>query len=189
MKKILLLTVFFIGLSKSYGQLHLGVKAGANLTKIDGEGFSDKFALGYQLGGYTYYDFTKALGLQLEVQFNQTNTKIEDRYVDVLLNTFDKKKKLNYVSVPLLLRVNSQGFITLLGGPQFSFLSNSNQSILQNSKKLFKKTDLGLVAGVEINLRPLRIYGRYTWGFSDVSNIGDSPNSRQIQVGLAANLF
>ncbi|MBK1896218.1 porin family protein [Chryseobacterium paridis] len=189
MRKMFFAILLFAGLAEGSAQLHLGAKAGANLTKIDGEAFRDKFALGYQLGGYAYYDFSKAFGLQLEVQFNQSNTKIEERYSEVLFNVFDKKKKLNYISVPVLLRLNTKGLITIVGGPQFSFLANSDETTLQNSKRLFKKTDFGLVAGVEVNFKPFILYGRYTWGFSKISEIGDSPKSRQIQIGLAANIF
>ena len=33
-------------------QFHLGVKAGANITKVDGKSFKDEFRYGYHLGGF-----------------------------------------------------------------------------------------------------------------------------------------
>ncbi|SDQ98617.1 Outer membrane protein beta-barrel domain-containing protein [Chryseobacterium soldanellicola] len=189
MRRFFLGASIIFGLSSTSAQLHLGAKTGANLAKIDSESFDDRFKLGYQLGGFAYYDFSNSLGLQVEVQFNQSNTKVEERYSSVLTNTFDRGKRLNYVSVPVLLRINSSGLITFVGGPQFSFLANGEEGILDNSKRLFKKTDFGMVAGAEINFRPLFIYARYIWGFSSISDIGDKAHSRQIQLGLGVKIF
>lgn len=189
MKKILFVSFLMLGVFNGNAQLHLGAKAGANLTKIDGESFKSKYQLGYQLGGYVYYDFSNAIGIQTEVQFNQSNTKIADRYSDVLFDSFDKGKKLNYITVPVLLRLNSQGALTFLAGPQFSFLADSNRTILQNGKKLFKSSDVGLVAGVDLNLRPFIISARYIWGLSDISGTDNKANNRQIQLGIGFEIF
>lgn len=188
MKKIITATALFLSLF-SYSQVHLGAKGGVNLNKLDGKNFDSDFELGYQLGGFAYYNFTDFLGIQGEVLFNQTNTKITDNYKDILDNAFKRGKSLNYVSVPVLLRLNSEGLISFVAGPQFSFLASGNQSVLNNSKKLFKKSDFAFVAGAEINIRPITIYGRYIWGFSDVSNFGEKANSQQIQAGLSVRLF
>ncbi|MDY0986668.1 porin family protein [Flavobacterium sp. CFBP9031] len=188
MKKIITLISLFI-MTVTNAQLHIGAKAGANLNKINGNSFDDKFELGYQAGGFIYVDISSAIGLQGEVLFNQTNTTIEDSYSDVVNNAFKGKKSLNYISVPILLRINNEGFITFTAGPQFSFLADSEKSLKENGKKIFNNTDFAAVAGAEINLHPLIIYGRYSWGFSDISDFGGRSNSQQIQVGLALRLF
>ena len=188
MKNFFLLFALFFALT-GYSQIHIGAKAGANLTRLDGQAFDDNFEFGYQIGGFVYFNLTDFVGVQGEVLFNQTNTKISDDYRDVFDNAFKKDKTLNYVSVPVLLRLNSEGLITVVAGPQFSFLANNDESFRQNGKKLFKKTDFSFVAGAEINIRPLTIYARYVWGFSDVSDFGDKANSEQIQAGLALRLF
>ncbi|MFD2939147.1 porin family protein [Flavobacterium notoginsengisoli] len=188
MKKFFLLSALFVALT-GYSQIHIGAKAGANLSKLDGQAFDDKFEFGYQLGGFVYFNLTDFVGVQGEVLFNQTNTKVSDDYRDVFDNAFKKNKTLNYVSVPVLLRLNSEGLITILAGPQFSFLANNDDSFVKNGKKLFKKTDFSAVAGAEINIRPLTIYARYVWGFSDISDFGNKANSEQFQAGLSLRLF
>lgn len=188
--KIIFIAVFLVaGLCQSHAQLHVGAQAGANLTKMYGTAFSHRFKLGHQLGGYGYYDFTNFFGLELAVQFSQSNTKVSEKYKDVLLDAFDKGKKLNYINVPILLRLNSHGILTLVGGPQFSILTDRHKSILENGKNLFKSKNIALVTGFDLNLRPLVIYGRYLWGVSKVSNVGRDANSRQIQIGLGIELF
>lgn len=188
MKKLIAVASLFMSVL-SYSQVHIGAKAGVNMNKIDGKNFNSNFDLGYQLGGFVYYDFTDFVGIQGELLFNQTNTKITDDYKDIFKDAFKKDKTLNYISVPVLVRLNTGGLITVVAGPQFSFLASGNQSVLENSKKLFKKTDFAFIAGAEVNFRPLTIYARYVWGFSDISNFGEKANSQQIQAGLSLRLL
>lgn len=188
MKNFITATALFMSIL-CYSQIHIGVKGGVNMNKLNGKNFDSDFELGYQLGGFAYYNFTDFVGVQGEVLFNQTNTKITDNYKDIFNNAFKKDKTLNYISVPVLLRLNSEGLITVVSGPQFSFLASGNETILNNSKKLFKKTDFAFIAGAEVNIRPVTIYSRYVWGFSDVSDFGAKSNSHQIQVGLSLRLL
>lgn len=190
MKKTITKLTAFIAImlltTTAYAQeFHLGAKAGANLGKLDGVAYSQGFNLGYQLGGFVEYDFNDKWGLQGEVLFSQTNTKFRDSYQSVWDEKFEKKKTLNYVSVPLLFKYNPNGLISLHTGPQFSFLANKNDSTWENGKKLFKDTDFSLVAGAEVNLGPLFAYGRYVWGFSDINNaLKEKATTQQIQVGV-----
>lgn len=189
MKKFFLAIAIALASFNANAQLHLGAKAGANLTKIDGESFREKYKLGYQLGGYVYYDFSRMVGLQLEIQFNQSNTQVSDQYSDVLFDSFGRGKKLNYIALPVLFRINSQGGLTFLAGAQFSFLADSDKNVLQNGAKLFKGTNVGLVAGADLNLRPFIISARYVWGLSDISGTGNKATGRQIQLGLGFEIF
>ena len=190
MKKTITKLTAFIAImlltTTAYAQeFHLGAKAGANLGKLDGVAYSKGFKLGYQLGGFVEYDFNDKWGLQGEVLFSQTNTKFRDSYQSVWDEKFDKEKTLNYVGVPLLFKYNPSGLISLHAGPQFSFLANKDDSTWENGKKLFKDTDFSLVAGAEVNLGPLFAYGRYVWGFSDISNaLKEKATTQQIQVGV-----
>ena len=190
MKKTITKLTAFIAImlltTTAYAQeFHLGAKAGANLGKLDGVAYSQGFNLGYQLGGFVEYDFNDKWGLQGEVLFSQTNTKFRDSYQSVWDEKFEKKKTLNYVSVPLLFKYNPNGLISLHAGPQFSFLANKDDSTWENGKKLFKDTDFSLVAGAEVNLGPLFAYGRYVWGFSDINNaLKEKATTQQIQVGV-----
>ncbi|MDR6966885.1 hypothetical protein J2X31_000885 [Flavobacterium arsenatis] len=190
MKKVLLIIAFpFLFTTASQAQLHVGLKAGANMTKLDGNAFSDDFELGYQLGGFFYYNVSRGVGFQTELLFSQTNTKVRDEFSDVIEGAFSGEKKLSYVTVPILLRLNSEGLINFTAGPQFSFLASDDDTVLENGKKLFKKTDFGVVAGAEVNFRPVTVYARYVWGFSDISEFGEKANSQQIQLGMGLRLF
>ena len=55
----------------SFAQFSIGVKGGANITKIDGRSFSDEFKYGYHLGGFATIGLGGRFALQPEVLLNQ----------------------------------------------------------------------------------------------------------------------
>ena len=63
-------------------------------------------------------------------------------------------------------------FLSIEGGPQFSFLMDSEQSFADE----IKGSDFGLGVGATIHL-PLGLNAgaRYIWGFTNVSNLPDDP--------------
>lgn len=197
MKRILLsvLTVFAAVSIANAQAFHFGGKAGANMTKIDGQSFKDGYELGYQLGGFVEIDFNKNIGIQPELLFSQTNTKVASGFKDIYENIDNAlvgdKVKLSYLSIPVLLRINAGELLTFHAGPQFSILMNSNETLLDNGKDAFKKGDLAAVVGAQVNLKAFRIYGRYNIGLSDINDIDnqDKWKNQQIQLGIGIKIL
>lgn len=169
----------------------LGAKAGANMSKIQGQSFNDGFNLGYHLGGFAEIDFSKHFGIQPEVIFNQSSTKYEQHSSAI----FDNLKsgdniQLNYLSIPILLRINAGNLLTFHVGPQFGVLINNHETTYENGKDAFKKGDFGMIGGLQLNLKPLRVYGRYNIGLSDINDIGSQGKwkSEQIQLGIGLKI-
>jgi hypothetical protein len=94
--------------------------------------------------------------------------------------------KLNYLSIPLLLRYNIGGILSLNAGPQFSILLNNDKTLLQNGQSAFKNGDFAMVAGAQLNFKFLRIYGRYNIGLQNINDIDnkDKWTNQQIQAGI-----
>lgn len=197
MKRILLsvVTMFAVVSIANAQSFHVGAKAGANMTKIDGQSFKDGYELGYQLGGFVEIDFNKNIGIQPELLFSQTNTKVASGFNDIYENIDNAivgdKVKLSYLSIPLLLRINTGELLTFHVGPQFSILMNSDESLLDNGKDAFKKGDLAAVVGAQVNLKAFRIYGRYNIGLSDINDIDnqDKWKNQQIQLGVGIKIL
>lgn len=194
MKKTLLslFAVTLFALASHAQGFHLGAKAGANLGKIDGQAYKDGFNLGYQLGGFAEIDFSKTLGIQPEVLFSQTNTKTASNASDVISGAVNNdKKSLNYLSIPVLLRINAGNLLTFHVGPQYSILLNKHETILQNGVDAFKGGDFAAVVGAQLNLNALRIYGRYNIGLSNVNDITsqDKWKNQQIQLGVGFRIL
>ncbi len=191
MKKVILLlvgVVSFTSVTLAQG-FHIGAKAGANLGKINGQSFRDGFKLGYQLGGFAEIDFTKGFGIQPELLLSQTNTKVTDEPLSGL--KAGEKIKLDYLSVPILLRFNASKILTFNLGPQFSILTNNHKTTLENAGDAFKDGDFAMVAGAQVNVGALRVYGRYVAGLNNVNAITDANRWRhqQIQFGLGVKIL
>ena len=191
----LLSFVFCITLAQAQ-RLDFGAKVGANMTKIDGTKFKDGFELNYQVGFFGEIDFTEHLGIQPEVLFSQSTSTIDTNgFKNVYQNApgtlLKKDVKLNYLNIPLLLRINAGKLLTFHVGPQFSVLINDQKNLFQNGKQAFKSGDLAAVVGAQINISKLRIYGRYNIGLSNINDIDDSHKwkNQQLQLGVGFKIL
>lgn len=194
MKKIISLAILVIALSGAVHaqRFNIGGKAGANLTKITGKAFKEEYNLGYHLGLFAEVDLNKKWGIQPEVIWNQVNTHRASG-TDSVLNNWQNNTgsiQLKYLTIPILLRYNVGSLITLHLGPQFGIVTNKNNTLWKNGKEAFKSGDFSMVGGLQVNLKMLRVYGRYNIG---LSNISDAPNqdkwkSQQLQLGVGVAL-
>jgi hypothetical protein len=174
-------------------QFHLGAKAGANITKIDGKAFKDEFRYGYHLGGFMEVRMGNKFVLQPEVLFNQFTTSVDSSFNNVYHNAFNSAqsdRKLNYLSIPILLNYKLIGsFVSLQAGPQFGVLMNSDKNLLQNGGEAFSKGDLSMLGGVQFKIGMIRLNGRYMVGLSNLNDIGSSEKWKsegfQVSLGLA----
>ena len=170
-------------------QFHLGIKAGANIVKVDGKSFKQEFRYGYNVGGFAEIGLSPRLSFQPEVMFNQLSTTLDSNYKSIYQNVIasnQSKVKLNYLSIPLLLDYKFLGPIHLQAGPQFSVLMSQDKNFLQNGAEAFKNGDFSLVAGAQLKLAQLRVSGRYVIGLANINDIDnqDKWKSQVIQLSL-----
>lgn len=192
MKKLLLASIAFIAISMAVNAqagFRLGAKAGLNMSQVVGTSFNDGFYYSYHLGGFAEIDFNKLIGIQPELLWNQSTTQSASGISSINLNP-NQNVTLNYLSIPILLRVNLGSMLTLNAGPQFSILMNKNDNLLQNGQKAFASGDFGMVGGATLNLKTFRIYGRYVVGLKDIHEISqqDKWTNQQIQLGIGLKL-
>ena len=153
--------------------VHLGIKAGANLFKMNGESFSDEYKFGYNVGAFAQVNFTPNIGIQPELLFNQTNYRTGTQFSSIYPNGInDVKGKLNYLTVPVLLNIRPIPLLSILVGPQFGILLNQDEHLVDNTKDAFKKGDFSLVGGAQLNLASLMVGARYVVGLNDVNDLG-----------------
>ncbi|WP_026763304.1 porin family protein [Sediminibacterium salmoneum] len=187
MRKILFvaLLVFSGTLLHAQTGFRLGVKAGANLNKIDGQSFDQGFNFSYHAGAFAEIDFAKRWGIQPEVIWSQTATKPATN-LDAIYTTLPTNVKLDYLMVPILLRYSPIGLLSFVAGPQFGVLINKNENLLSNGQQAFKSGDFSMVLGAQVNLKVLRIYGRYNIGLQNINDFTDQQkwNTQQVQLGL-----
>lgn len=185
---LLALALVFSGTSFAQG-LHLGVKAGANIFKVDGKSFKEEYKFGYNVGAFAEINFSKEWGIQPEVMWNQLNYRTGDRFENVFPGGVnDVKGKLDYLSVPVLLSYTPTKVLSIQAGPQFGILLNQDKSLFQNGKEAFKKGDFSLLGGVQLNLGGLKVGGRYVVGLSDINDVDNKEKWKnqgfQLYVGV-----
>jgi hypothetical protein len=100
--------------------------------------------MGYMAGAFAEIDINKFIGIQPELLYSQTMTKrssfstlYNSRFTQAFLidNAYTR---LNYLSVPVLLRLNLGKLITFNAGPQFGILMGQDKNVLTNAENAFK---------------------------------------------------
>lgn len=174
-------------------QFRLGIKGGANITKVDGKAFRDEFKYGYHLGGFAEIGLGGKLSIQPEVLWNQYQTRVDSSFKNVYQDAASfsnyKDVKLDYLTIPLLLNYKVGSLLTLQAGPQYGILINQSQNLIENGKDAFKDGEFSMVGGAVINISKLRLTGRYLVGLNNISDISDQNKWKnqgfQLSVGLA----
>jgi len=176
LKFLALLTIALTLTTMSFAQggFHVGIKAGANIFKVDGTAMKDEFKFGYNLGGFAELKFSDKWGIQPEVMWNQTNFRTANNFNEIYPGgTNDLEGKLNYLSIPLLLSFTPAKIISFQAGPQFGILLNKDESLFENGKEAFKSGDFSMLGGVQLNIGALKLGGRYVVGLANINDIDD----------------
>ncbi|RYE16640.1 MAG: hypothetical protein EOP45_17150, partial [Sphingobacteriaceae bacterium] len=63
--------------------LKIGVKAGANLSKLDGKSFKDEFGLGYWAGAFAEVGLSHNWYLAPEVQFSENTQRSNSQFQSI----------------------------------------------------------------------------------------------------------
>lgn len=184
MKKYFIAIIAVLIFTNTHAQkaFHLIAKGGVNYGKIKGTSFKDGYNLGYHVGGSIEWDFSKAIGIQPEVLFSQVGADG---------TTPNQEAKLNYLSIPILLRINVGKILTINAGPEYSLLMNAQSTFINNVGDAFKKGNLSAVAGIQLNLKNLRAHLRYNIGLDNINDLNNSDNwkTEQIQLGVGLKIF
>jgi len=185
-----IVTLFLVNAASA--QFHIGVKGGANITKVDGKSFNQAFRYGYHIGGFAEIGISPSFRIVPEVLFNQYSTTLDSNYKEIYENVISSnqsKVKLNYLSIPILLDYKLAGPIHLQAGPQVGILMDQSRTFLENGGDAFKSGDFSMVGGVQLNLAKLRISGRYVIGLNNINDIDNRDKWKnqnvQLSVGLA----
>jgi len=172
----------------SFAQFHVGAKAGVNMTKIDGQSFSESFDYGYHVGGFAEIGLGNKWALQPEVLFNQYNSKTTTEFSDIYQGESFKNVTLNYLSIPLLLSYTPSKLLSLQGGAQVGILMDKSKTLAKNGQDAFKNGDFSLLGGVQVNLGSFKVSGRYFVGLNNINDVDSKDKWRnqgfQLSLGL-----
>ena len=169
-----------------------GVKAGLNMTSMsNGMAFDPGFGMGvgFRVGGflnmrwgYRTENSSKGTGLWgFQPELMYSNQAVKTDAGDI---------KMNYIAVPLLLKVYPTTALSLEVGPEFSYLMSTSPSTMAVDGAEIKVGDckgmnIGLAAGLAYDFEMgLTVGARYTYGFTDMAkNLKWKNSNIQITVG------
>jgi hypothetical protein len=183
---VLLLTVS----AATYGQrfdpdadkenfFRFGAKAGVNINKVQGKSYKEGFNYNFQAGGFLQFNFSKRFGIQPEVNFVQTTSEFTDDantiYDDLFRDGSQKKAKLNYLEVPVLLNINvgMSKRVKLQIGPSYGGLLKQTVDSLKANGNIYKNSEWSAIGGLWIQLPFVNIGARYKLGLTNINAIDD----------------
>ncbi|MBK8610157.1 MAG: PorT family protein [Chitinophagaceae bacterium] len=167
-----------------------GIKAGANINKITGKSYKDGFNFNFQAGAFLQFNFSSRFGLQPEVNFVQTSAEfsndVNDIYNDLFRSGSQKKSKLNFLEVPVLLNINvgSSKRVKLQIGPAYGGLLKQTVDSLKNNGDIYKNGEWAVIGGLWIQIPFVNLGARYKLGLTDLNSIDNRQTwkSQAIQV-------
>jgi len=184
------LCAFTLFLSASFGMLHaqdnnvnteFGVKGGFNMSNLidSGDDVNDNNVLyGFNAGVYATLPISDFVAIQPELLFTTKGAELE--YNNVLEG--NAKFRLNYIELPLLVRVNITKNFNVHAGGYASYLVSSK--VTGDGDIAFdeavdtddlNKFDAGVSAGLGVDFNPISVGVRYNYGLTTIGkerNIG-----------------
>lgn len=142
--------------------LHFGLKVGTNLSNVydaQGEQFVADSKFGLAAGAFLSIPLGKVIGIQPEVLYSEKGFKSTGM---LLGNSYALDRSTSFIDIPLLLTVKPIDLITIVAGPQFSFLLKDRNTFNSGTatvaqQKLFETDNirrnlLSFTGGADINL-------------------------------------
>lgn len=192
MKKAILPLIFILCISatNTFAQgFKFGIKGGTDINKLSGKSFRDEFSFGYHLGAFAEIGLGARFGIQPEFLFSQITADTSSQFSEVYQFNNVNEIKLSYLKIPLLLNYSPNKFLTLQAGPQYGILIDQSKNLLKNGRDAFSRGDFSMLAGIQLNITKIRLYGRYGVGLSNINDIDDQEKWKnqtvQLGVGLA----
>lgn len=199
MKKLILTIILSAGIVSSSvfaqdsttdkrGKMQIGAKIGGNYSNVydsQGEQFSADPTFGLAVGTFLKIPLGKYLGVQPEVMFSQHGFKA----TGVLFgSTYDLTRTTSYLEIPLLVSLKPFPGITILAGPQYSYLinvknqfKNASTTILQEQafdNDDLRKNTLAFTFGGDVDFDHLVVGARIGWDLTNNNADGTSSTPR-----------
>ncbi|HEV8515320.1 MAG TPA: porin family protein [Cyclobacteriaceae bacterium] len=208
MKKIIILSILAITCiaTRSHAQenndyrkqLMFGLKAGANYSNVydaQGEAFVAKAKYGFAGGVFLSIPIGRYFGIQPEVLYSQKGFNGKGT---LLGSSYDLSRTTSFIDVPLLVAIKPARFLTLLAGPQFSYLltqkdvfTNSSTTIQQEQafkNDNIRKNILCFVGGLDFNFNHLVLGARAGWDLRNNNGSDTSTTPRYKNAWLQATV-
>jgi hypothetical protein len=198
MKKILLITTAVMLISNMSSaqdnatdfreKAMFGLKIGANYSNVydtEGESFNADPKAGLAAGAFVVIPLGTYLGLQPELLFSQRGFHATGT---ILGGNYSMTRTLSYLDVPLLFAFKPSEFVSLVAGPQYSYLVNQKDvfdngvTSIEEEKEFendnIRKNMLCFTGGLDFTMKHLVIGTRAGWDLQKNNGDGSSSTPR-----------
>ncbi len=165
-----------------------GLRAGVNYSNVwdeEGQDFTADSKFGFAGGVFVGIPVGKYIGVQPELLLSQKGFQASG---SILGSTYSYVKTTTYLDFPLQVQLKPSPYLTVLLGPQFSFLLQENNTYTFNGDSAeqeeefendnIRKNILGFVTGVDINVNRFVLSGRVCWDLQHNKGDGTSTTPR-----------
>ncbi|MES2587328.1 MAG: porin family protein [Bacteroidota bacterium] len=179
-------------------ELTLGLKAGVNSSNVydsQGEQFNADAKLGLAVGAFVAIPLGELIGVQPEILLSQKGFQATGV---ILGSPYSFTRTTTYIDVPLLFAIKPVSFITIVAGPQFSYLvkqkdvfGTSTTNVLQEQEfenDDVRKNTMCATLGADINIKQLVIGTRVGWDLFKNNGDGTTTTPRYKNVWVQATL-
>lgn len=169
-------------------QFHFGIKAGANFANVydeRGEDFRADGKLGFAGGAFFSIPIGDMFGIQPEVLLSQKGFKGSGT---LLGSEYSLTRTTTFIDIPLFFAIKPLPLITILAGPQLSYLVKRKDSfdsglgdleiIEEFDNDNIRKNIVSGVLGLDFNFHPIVIGTRAGWDLLTNNGDGSSQTPR-----------
>ncbi len=201
MKNTLIITLALICYTISVNAqsgIAFGAKAGVNVSNVydsQTEDFNAEAKVGFAGGAFLSIPLGKFLGVQPELLFSQKGFRAKGR---IIATDYELTRTSNYIDVPLLLTLRPIPVLTIVAGPQYSYLI-SQKNVFKSAGATVAQTDefenddlrkntLCFTGGLDITIQHVVLGLRGGWDLRNNSVNESSTTPRYKNTWLQATL-
>jgi hypothetical protein len=179
-------------------KLQYGLKIGLNYSNVyntKGEEFVADGKFGLATGGYIAIPIGTYMGVQPEILFSQKGFQATGK---ILGSTYKFTRTSNYLDVPIFFALKPSEFLTVLAGPQYSYLlkqkdvfvngttSIEQEQVFENAN--IRKNTFCFVGGADLTLKHIVVSFRVGWDLMKNNGDGTSDTPRYKNVWYQGTL-
>jgi len=178
-------------------KLHFGAKAGINNSNVYEEKgkFTTEPKYGFAGGLFLSIPIGKYLGVQPNILLSQKGFHAQGELMD---SGYDLKRTTTFIDIPLAIEFKPLKALTILAGPQYSYLINqtdvlksgSNTSVQEQEfeNDNIRKNILSGLVGLDVHLSKWVLSGRYNFDLQQNNGNGTSETPRYKNIWLQGTI-
>lgn len=179
-------------------KVRIGIKVGTNYSNVydeRGDDFVAEAKFGGVGGAWVSIPIGTYLGIQPEFLLSQRGFRATGSVIGL---NYELKRTSTFIDVPLYLAFRPLSFITVLVGPQFSYLIYQKDEFTSSITSFdveqefenddVRKNLLCFVGGIDVNIKHIVVGARAGFDFQDNQGDGNPTTPRYKNVWLQATL-